>query len=94
MSTGQVLLLGAVAGSTIFIGLPLGRSRNTDIRMRAVLSAGATGILLFLLVEALVHGVEPVEDSLRSAVNSGGSWGDFAGLAAIAPRSRVCPVPM
>src|SRR5512146_2748807 len=84
MSTGQILTLGAIAGSTILIGLPLGRSRNPDVRLRAVLSAAATGILLFLLVEALVHGVEPVEDSLKSAVNSGGSWLDFIGLAVVA----------
>ena len=52
-------------------------------RLKAFLSATATGILLFLLVEVLVHGVEPVEEALVGAANEGGSWSHFFGLASI-----------
>jgi zinc transporter, ZIP family len=83
MSTAQTLLLGAIAGCTIFLGLPLGRVQNVDVRWKAVLSAVATGILIFLLYDVLVHGVEPVEEALKSAVDEGGSWADFVGLAAV-----------
>ncbi len=83
MSSGQILLLGAIAGFTIFLGLPLGRVRNADPRLKAGLSALATGILLFLLYDVLAHGVDPVESSLDRAVHAGGSWGDFVGLAAL-----------
>ena len=83
MSTGQVLLLGAIAGSTIFIGLPVGRMQNASTALKATLSATATGILLFLLYDVLANGVAPVEDSLKAAVHTGGSWGDFLGLAAL-----------
>src|SRR5262249_14255930 len=83
MSTAQTLVLGAIAGCTIFLGLPLGRVRNVDVRWKAVLSAVATGILIFLLYDVLVHGVEPVEEALKSAADGGGSWADFVGLAAV-----------
>ncbi len=83
MSSGQILVLGAIAGFTIFLGLPLGRVRNADARLQAGLSALATGILFFLLYDVLAHGVEPVESSLDRAVHEGGSWGDFVGLAAL-----------
>jgi zinc transporter, ZIP family len=83
MSTAQTLALGAIAGCTIFLGLPLGRVRNADVRWKAGLSAFATGILLFLLYDVLVHGVEPVEEALTSAVDEGSSWAHFAGLAAL-----------
>jgi ZIP family zinc transporter len=83
MSTAQVLLLGAIAGSTIFIGLPVGRMQNASTALKATLSATATGILLFLLYDVLSNGVSPVDDSLKAAVHSGGSWGDFVGLAAL-----------
>jgi ZIP family zinc transporter len=83
MSTAQVLVLGALAGSTIFLGLPLGRVRNASIRLKAFLSATATGILLFLLIEVVAHAVEPVEEALISAANEGGSWSHFVWLASI-----------
>jgi ZIP family zinc transporter len=83
MSTAQTIALGGVAGFTIFLGLPLGRFRSPDIRLQAGLSALACGILLFLLWDVLVHGVEPVEEALEEAVGGEGSWGEFAGYAAL-----------
>jgi ZIP family zinc transporter len=81
VSTSQILLLGAVAGSTIFVGLPVGRMQNVGTGVKATLSATATGILLFLLYDVLANGVEPVDSSLKAAVHQNGSWGDFLGLA-------------
>ena len=83
MNTAQILLLGAIAGSTIFIGLPIGRVQNCSVALKATLSAAATGILLFLFFDVLEHGVGPVEDSLNAAVHTGGSWADFVGYAAL-----------
>jgi ZIP family zinc transporter len=79
VSAGQTLLLGAIAGFTIFLGLPLGRMRSASATATAALSALATGILLFLFWDVLVHGVEPVEEAMHGAVD-GGSWARFAGL--------------
>jgi ZIP family zinc transporter len=83
MSSAQILALGAVAGFTIFLGLPLGRVQSADARLRAALSGLACGILLFLLYDVLAHGVGPVEESLEEAVAEGGSWGEFVGLAGL-----------
>ena len=71
-------MLGAVAGLTIYVGLPIGRVQNTSARLRASLSAVATGILVFLFWDVVSHGVEPVDSHLQAH-----DWGAFAGYAAL-----------
>jgi ZIP family zinc transporter len=82
MSSAQILALGTLAGSTIFLGLPLGRLQSADRRLKAALSSVATGILVFLLFDVLSNGVDPVESALSTAQH-GGSWLRFTGLAAL-----------
>lgn len=80
----QVLVLGAIAGLTIFLGLPAGRLRRLSSGLMALLSATATGILLFLLWDVLSAGIEPVESALTAAaLDHSGTWVRFAGLGAI-----------
>jgi zinc transporter, ZIP family len=83
ISTPSLLALAAIAGATIFLGLPMGRLRNPAPRVRAALNAVAIGILVFLLFDVLSHANEPVEAALDKAVNDGGSWWRFLGLAAV-----------
>jgi len=84
VSSAHIVLLGAIAGFTIFLGLPIARVRRQPLALKALLAATATGILLFLLWDVLSHGVEPVENALTAAaVDHNGSWYRFAGLAAI-----------
>ena len=78
MSTAQTYLLGAIAGFTIYVGLPIGRVRSTHPALRAALSAVATGILVFLFWDVVSHGVAPVESHLEAH-----SYGAFAGYAAL-----------
>src|SRR5438105_11262459 len=78
MSTTQILLLGAVAGSTIFLGLPMGRMHFVPHRVKAFMSATATGILLFLLWDVLSAAVGPVESQLKA-----GHDGRFLGYASL-----------
>jgi ZIP family zinc transporter len=78
MSTGQTLILGAVAGFTILLGLPVGRMTNLSVVVRASLSAVATGILVFLFWDVVSAGVEPVESHLEAH-----DWAQFAGYAAL-----------
>src|SRR5205807_4273898 len=61
---------------------PLGRVRGASTRMRSLLNAGATGILLFLFWDVLAKGVEPVEAALAEA-KGGGTWLHFGWLAAV-----------
>jgi zinc transporter, ZIP family len=78
MSTAEVIGLGAVAGSTIFLGLPMGRMQRVSPAVKTFLSATATGILLFLLWDVLSAAVEPVDRAL-----SQGRDGRFVALAAL-----------
>jgi zinc transporter, ZIP family len=64
MSAAKIALLGAIAGLTIFLGLPVGRLRNPAPKLRALLNAVAVGILLFLLWDVLAHAWEPVDAAL------------------------------
>ena len=83
MSSGHILILGAIAGLTIFLGLPLGRLRNPAPRICAFLNAVAIGVLVFLLWDVLANGWQPVVDSLATAQNGKGTWSHFAGMAAV-----------
>jgi len=64
MSATSVALLGAIAGFTIFLGLPVGRLRAPALRLRAMLNATAIGVLIFLLWDVLAHAWEPVDGAL------------------------------
>jgi zinc transporter, ZIP family len=60
----QIAILGAFAGLTIFLGLPLGRVRAQMPRTKAFLNALAIGILIFLLWDVLTHAWEPTDEAL------------------------------
>lgn len=66
MSHLSAAALGAIAGATIFIGLPVGRIRGISKRMQGMLNAIATGVLIFLLWDILSHASAPVEVALAA----------------------------
>ena len=77
MPASQIAILGAFAGLTIFIGLPLGRVRARMPRTKAFLNAVAIGILIFLLWDVLTSAWEPTDKALSehhyaTAVTYGG----------------------
>jgi len=76
LSQTSVALLGAIAGFTIFLGLPVARLRALSASAQGFLNAIATGVLLFLLVEILGHANESVEDTM-----AGIGRGDLAPFA-------------
>ena len=90
MSTAQTLLLGAIAGLTIFVGLPIGRMQNVKPATKAFLASTATGILIFLLWDVLSEAVGPVETALGDGRAGRFAWlaflltgGFFAGLISL-----------
>jgi zinc transporter, ZIP family len=90
MSTAQTLGLGAIAGFTIFLGLPIGRMQNVSAATKAFLAATATGILIFLLWDVLTEAVGPVEEALEDGHGGRFAWlafllggGFFAGLMSL-----------
>jgi ZIP family zinc transporter len=78
MSTTQTLVLGAIAGLTIFFGLPMARMRNLSPRVGVALNAVATGILIFLFWDVVSHGIAPVEVHHEAQ-----QWASFVGYAAL-----------
>jgi ZIP family zinc transporter len=83
VSTTQTILLGAIAGLTIFLGLPLGRVQPAGQRSRAFLNALSAGILVFLLVDILGHATEPVEEAMTQAKAGEAAWSRFVGLGLV-----------
>ncbi len=78
MSQGTAVALGAFAGATIFLGLPVARMRGLPKAVQGFLNAFATGILVFLLWDILTHAGGPVEAAAQH-----GQQGTFAAMAAI-----------
>jgi ZIP family zinc transporter len=64
MSSTEIALLGAIAGFTIYLGLPLGRIRTPMPAVKALLNAVAVGILVFLLWDVLSQAWAPVDTAL------------------------------
>ncbi|MER5916653.1 ZIP family metal transporter [Streptomyces sp. NPDC001982] len=73
MSSANIALLGAIAGFTIYLGLPIGRLRTPTPRLKAGLNAVAIGILTFLVWDVLTHAWEPVDAALGKH-----AWGNVA----------------
>jgi ZIP family zinc transporter len=79
MSFWTLLVLGLIAGGTIFIGLLLGRLHGLSSTLRTALSMLAAGILIFLLVEIIGQAMKQTLASVSAAVGGIGSAGT-AGL--------------
>jgi zinc transporter, ZIP family len=78
---GETALLGALAGFTIYLGLPFGRLQLISSRARVALAMFSVGVLSFLFAEILVHGVEIVEEAVEGFGEGERSFGAAAGLA-------------
>jgi ZIP family zinc transporter len=61
----QTVILGGLAGLTIFLGLPIARLRLASRQYLSLLNAFAIGILLFLFIEVMEHAVSPVKEALE-----------------------------
>jgi ZIP family zinc transporter len=67
MNLPTTVLLGAFAGLTVMLGLPIARLRNPSRSLQAFLNALATGILIFLLWDILSKASEPINAALETA---------------------------
>lgn len=64
MPPGTIILLGAFAGLTIYLGLPIAFLKQTPQPLKVFLNMLATGVLLFLLFDVLSKASEPVTAAL------------------------------
>lgn len=79
MSLWQTTALGAVAGFTIYLGLPVARLGPRTRTIQNLLNAVAIGVLLFLIWDILSKAQEPIEEALKAAAKSG-QWNAFGSL--------------
>jgi ZIP family zinc transporter len=100
---GETVGLGALAGFTIFLGLPAGRLPVLEQRGRVALAMFSVGVLAFIFLDVLSNGMDIVHSGLNDVQHHGRSvlyliWlvvilgGGFvagsAGLAMIERRMR------
>ena len=64
MNFAQTVLLGAIAGFTIYLGLPIGRIKKISDKARSFLSMISAGILLFLFFDIFSQISGPIESAL------------------------------
>jgi ZIP family zinc transporter len=83
VSALQTTILGAIAGGTIFLGLPVGRLGSLGASTRALLAAFSAGVLLFLFADVMKAAQGIVDVALDGAKDDGGSWLRVAAYSAL-----------
>jgi ZIP family zinc transporter len=75
VSFAQTIVLGALAGFTIYLGLPVGRLQLLGSRSRVAMAMFSVGVLAFIFVDVLSHATTMVNDALTALKNHHGSLG-------------------
>jgi ZIP family zinc transporter len=83
MSFAETAALGAIAGFTIYLGLPLGRLKSLDNRVRVGLAMFSVGILAFIFMDVTSNAQGIVSDALTSFKHHHSSFGHVLGLFAL-----------
>jgi zinc transporter, ZIP family len=83
VSLSRTLLLGLIAGVTIFLGLPLGRLRRPLPGLRVFLNATAVGVLVFLTWDVLSAAWEPIDSALGDLHEHRGGLAPVFGYGAL-----------
>ncbi len=76
MDYWQLIMLGAIAGFTIFLGLPLAVMKNLSSQKKGFLNAIALGILVFLIIDVFSHGYESASSAASDAFAGKSPIGD------------------
>ena len=93
MSFAETVLLGAIAGFTIYLGLPVGRLGRVSDRARVALAMFSVGILAFIFIDVIGHGQRIVETALVSYKHNDTSLGARSRIVRAARPSASQPVP-
>ena len=83
MSFAETAALGAIAGFTIFLGLPIGRAEGLSARARVGLSMLSAGILAFLFMDVGAEGLGIIETHLDAFKEHDASLWPVIGLFAL-----------
>ena len=80
MGFAETAVLGAIAGFTIYLGLPVGRVSHVDDRLRVALAMFSVGILAFIFMDVTSHGQEIVDTALANFKSHRSGFGHVLGL--------------
>jgi ZIP family zinc transporter len=80
LSFAETVLLGGLAGFTIYLGLPFGRLQLLGDRTRVGLSMFSVGVLAFLFVDVMEHGFGIVEHAVQGFKDGTNGFGKPLGL--------------
>jgi ZIP family zinc transporter len=83
LSFAETALLGALAGFTIFLGLPFGRLQIMGGRARVALAMFAVGVLAFLFADIFEHALGIVEEPVEAFEEGEQGIGEAVGLVAL-----------
>jgi ZIP family zinc transporter len=81
LSFTDTVVLGALAGLTIFLGLPFARLDLLGTRSRIALAMFAVGVLAFLFVDVMEHAFSIVEGAVEGFKDGDHGFGRAVGLA-------------
>jgi ZIP family zinc transporter len=79
----ETVVLGAIAGFTIYLGLPMGRIRHVDDRLRVALAMFSVGILAFIFMDVTSHGEAILSTTLGAFKDGKASFAHVLGLFAL-----------
>jgi ZIP family zinc transporter len=79
LSFAETVLLGALAGFTIYLSLPFGRLQTLSDRAKVGLAMFSVGVLVFLLVDVFEHALGIVEAVVEGFADSEASFGKALG---------------
>ena len=74
MLTLELVLLGAVAGFTIFLGLPVAIMKRVSANLKGFLNAVTIGVLIFILIEVLPQAKNSAESAILTEPSSGAAY--------------------
>jgi ZIP family zinc transporter len=83
VSFAETVALGAIAGFTIYLGLPVGRVGHVGDRLRVALAMFSVGILAFIFMDVTKHSQEIVDTTLGSFKDHKASFTHVLGLFAL-----------
>jgi len=76
MDYWQLIILGAIAGFTIFLGLPVATLQHVSPKKKGFLNALALGILVFLIIDVFSHAYDSASNAATNAFSGKGPVGD------------------
>jgi ZIP family zinc transporter len=83
MDFSETVGLGAIAGFSIYLGLPMGRVKWAGDRVRVCLAMFSVGILAFIFMDVTKHGEAILETAVHRLQNDTGSFARVLGLFAL-----------